>query len=947
MISSILRLTFPVGILMVLLNLSLHAQGRGTITGTVLDLSNGNPLTRATIKIIEGGNGGCYSNTSGNYTLPKLAPGRYTIKVVYAGYEEKIIAGIVVGDGASVRQDISLRTAKGTVVTVTAQANQQSENAVLLERRRSNSLDDAISAQEIARAPASNAGDAMRRVTGVSVVGNKYIIVRGLSERYSATELNGVNLPSPEPEKKVVPFDLFPSSMISRLTTVKTFTPDNPGDFAGGLVKITTKDYPESFLFGFSAGTSLNSQSIGSDAIGYQGGSTDYLGIDDGTRALPSNLETGRRATVAEQADLLRRFSNNVWTPRPASVPLGQSWNLTLGDKYDIGIPIGFLLSGSYANSADFRIENQAYPLLSSTAGKHDLRYDYTAERAEVSTLWGGLMSLSAELAPEHKISLKTIYNHTSDDESRRVTGLYNQSTTGDILYTRLRFLERSLFSVNLSGVHQFEEIANTRLEWRGSFSEADRHEPDNRSATYLKGFDDQSSYRFVNNFGSNNGRFFSDLADRESSLGADATVPVDLGGAGPIRVKLGGLGRFRSRDFSARRFAFTTTTNDPAITELQPELLFTPEHIEKGEIVFNDETLSTDRYDANETIAAGYGMIDLPLGGGLRLVAGARFENWNIRLGSINPLNDVRDTSQKVDRSKSDILPSVNFIYSLDQEMNLRGSFTQTLARPEFRELAPFRFDDYRQSTYGNPALQPTKITNYDVRWEWFPAPGEVIAVGGFLKKFIDPIEQMYLIGGSGIAVEPANANSAQSLGAEFEVRKGLGFIASSFENFGLGLNLTLVSSEVSFTPGEFVQVFDGVAIIPYSASVLTNATRPLQGQSPYVVNFNLGYENPDLGTSLTLLVNAFGRRLAYVGTEGIPDTYEQSRTTLDFTAAQQLPLGLQLRLSAKNLLDDEVLLSQEFSTGDIIRTESYHTGRSISLGLSFSFDQYQLTKP
>ncbi len=941
-----LRPAFLAAFLLLFLNPVLHAQQRGTITGTVLDASNGSPLTRATVKIIEGGKGGCYSNTSGGYRLEGLAPGSYTIKVVYAGYDEKTVAGIVVGQGTTARQDVSLGMAKGTVITVTAQANQQSESAVLLERRKSNTVDDAISAQEIARAPASDAGDAMRRVTGVSVVGNKYVVVRGLSERYSATELNGVNLPSPEPEKKVVPFDLFPSSMISRLTTVKTFTPDNPGDFAGGLVKITTKDYPESFLFGLSVGASANSQSTGSGAIGYKGGATDYLGVDDGTRALPANLETGRRPTVSEQADLLRRFSNNVWTPQPASVPLGGSWNFTLGDRYDVGIPVGFLLSGSYAKGTDFRVENQAYPLLSSTAGKHDLRYDYTAERAETSILWGGLVNLSAELAPEHKISLKTIYNHTSDDESRRVTGLYNQSTTGDILYTRLRFLERSLFSTNLSGVDQFEDLANLRLEWRGSYSQAERHEPDNRSATYLKGHD-ETIYRFVNNFGGNNGRFFSDLSDRESSIGADATLPIHLGEAGPLRLKVGGLGRFRSRDFSARRFAFTTTTNDPALTELSPEMLFTPEHVERGEIVFNDETLSTDRYDASETISAGYGMIDVPLGAGLRLVAGGRFENWSIQLGSINPLNDVRDTAQRVDRSKSDLLPSLNIIYALSQEMNLRGSFTRTLARPEFRELAPFRFDDYRQSTYGNPALQPTKITNYDLRWEWFPGSGEVIAVSGFLKEFIDPIEQMYLIGGSGIAVEPANANRAESMGAEFEFRKGLGFIAPTFENFGLGLNLTLVSSDVSFNPGEFVQVFDGVAIIPYSASVLTNASRPLQGQSPFVVNFSLGYDNSDIGTSITLLVNSFGRRLAYVGTEGIPDTYEQSRSTFDISAAQKLPLGLQLRLSAKNLLDDEVLLSQEFSSGEIIRTESYHTGRSISLGLSFSFDQYQLNQP
>jgi len=924
----------------------LGQQDEGVITGRVVDATNGEPMTRATVRLLNTPKG-AVTNTSGTYTLIGVKPGTYSLKFSYVGYGERVIEGVTVVPGKTVRQDISLAVGRstGSVVTVVGKRDRQSQDAALIERRRSSSVDDAISAQEISRAPASNAGDAMRRVTGVSVVGSKYVVVRGLTERYSSTQLNGVNLPSPEPEKKVVPFDLFPSSMIARMTTIKTFTPDNPGDFAGGLVKINTKDYPESFMMNVSVGAGLNSQTTGTDVPTYAGGSTDYLGTDDGTRALPANLATGRRMTAADQAALLGRFTNNVWSPARQSAAPSPSLSISIGDKFDLGVPVGFVLSGSYSRGATFRAEEQRYPLQSVTNGSHDLRYDYDGERTEVSTLMGAMFNVAAQLAPEHKVSLKAMLSHGADDETRRMTGLYNQSTTGDLQYTRLRFVERSLGNVILAGEHQLESLGDSKIEWRGSLSTAMRSEPDNRSTTYLKGVDD-TAYRFVNNFGSNNGRFFSDLEDREISTGLDWTVPIVMTESGPVRAKVGALGRFRTRDFSSRRFVFTTSTSDPMLTTLAPELLFTPENVASGRMVFNDETQPNDRYGADEQIAAGYAMCDIPVSPWLRLIAGARFENWNIALTSVNPLTEIRDTTLGVNRSQSDVLPSFNLVYTLNEAMNVRGSVTQTLARPEFRELAPFRFDDYRQSTYGNPALERTRITNYDVRWEWFPEPGEVLAASAFYKSFLKPIEQVYLIG-SGISVEPANAHDATSFGLELEARTRLDVLGSLFDDFSIGGNLTLVSSEVVFDPDELLRVFDGVNVIDYGASVLTNTSRPLQGQSPYVVNLSLGYDNPESGTSASVMFNSFGERLAFVGTEGVPDTYEQPRPTLDFSVSQNLPFGLQARLSAKNVLDASSRYVQRFEGGaaeETIVTEQYTTGRSLTLGIAFSFDQFQL---
>jgi hypothetical protein len=920
------------------------AQQSGTVTGKVVDASTGDPIVGGTV-VIEGTKLGSLTSTSGTFTIRRVPYGQHTVKASGMGYAPQIVRGIAVANERPVALDFTLSTkaVEREAVTVVGKMDRQSENAALTARRRSAQVSDAISSEQMSRAQAGDAGDAMKRVTGVSVIGDKYVVVRGLQERYSSTQLNNVNLPSPEPEKKVVPFDLFPSSMVSRLTTIKTFTPDNPGDFAGGLVKIETKEFPEAFLFSSSVSTGMNSVTQGADAIGYVGGSTDFLGIDDGTRALPADIGAGRRQSNEAQADLLSRFSNRVYSPRAATMPMNGGFNLSVGDQLDAGFPVGVLFSGSYSGSASYREEEQRHPILQrGEDGRRDLRYAYAVRRSERSALWGGLLNLSAQFAPEHKVGFKAIYNRSSEDETRLVEGTYNQSTVGEIRYSRLRFVERALGSLQLDGEHKLTGVLDSKLDWRAAFSTADRLEPDNRSVTYFRSAGD-STYAFANNFGSNNGRFFSDLADRETNVGLDWTIPLGIADEGSSRLKVGGLGRLRDRDFSARRFLFGTNSSDFDLLSRRPEELFTPDNVRSGAITFNDATAPTDAYAAREALVAGYAMVDIPLWETLRIIAGARVEHWDLDLDAINAVSGAVNPALGTSRAQTDVMPSLNLIYRVNPEMNMRASVSQTVARPEFRELAPFRFDDYRQSTYGNPALERTKILNLDARWEWFPSGGEVIAISAFTKHFTDPIEQFYLVG-SGISVEPANADDAVVYGAELELRRSLEFLDESLASLAIGTNLTIVDSRVSFSEGEFVEVFDGIGTTQYSPLVLTSQERPLQGQSPYVINATISYDRADWGTSATLLYNVFGPRLAVVGTEGIPDTYEQGRHSLDVSLSQKLPSGLQLRVSARNLLDAETLFEQRFADGETVVAERFITGRSLSIGLSFNFDQLQL---
>ena len=928
-------------------------QESGTLSGVITDATTGEPIPGATIMIIGQKGKGDATDVNGLYLVENLPPGPYDVSLTALTYQADTVRGVLVKKGETVTLDATLSESKEDVetddVVFIVKRSRKSESGALDQRKNSLQVSEVMSSEEMSASGASDAGDAMKRQTGVTVQNGKYLNIRGTGERYNTTQLNGINLPSPEPEKKVVPFDLFPTGMIDNITTVKTFTPDNPGDFAGGLVKIETKDFPKHFIFNVGVGSGFNSETQGADGLEYAGGGTDWLGLDDGTRALPEGIDIKRRFDAQEQADLLQRFDNNVWTPTQTSLPVNQSFNVTLGNSFGEKTPIGFLISSSYSNNFSYREGVERYPLLSlSNEGVHDLRYDYLTQEAEQSVLWGTLLNLSVGLGENNLIGFKGMLNHSSDDESSLITGDFSSSTTGELRRTQLRFVERTIAGAQLLGEHTTGILSeNSQLEWRLAFSQASRSEPDFRATTYLRESPDEP-FRYDQNFASGNGRFFSDLTDLEMNAGFDWTLPLYSGDnlETNTRLKVGSVARLRDREFTARRFYFSPGINDADILALDPEELYTPGIVAQGFVQFDENTLPNDKYNADERIVAGYAMIETPVSEHLRFIGGARVEWWDVFLVPFNQTTGFEQTNSAVDKSEIDILPSLNLIYSLGKNMNLRGAFSQTLARPEFRELAPFRFDDYKQSTFGNPSLDRTRILNYDLRWEWFPRAGELVAVSAFYKNFTNPIEQFYLLGSSDIQVEPVNASGANTFGTEIELRKGLDQIADALSNFSFGTNITLLQSTVTFNPDESVLIFDGIGITRAPAEILTNTERPLQGQSPYVVNFVLGYNNSDWGSDATLLFNVFGERLTAVGTSGFPDIYEQPRPSLDFTLRQKLPAGLKLSLKAKNLLNSETRFTQEFvdNNAEIIETEQYLSGRSLSLGISFSLDQLRI---
>jgi len=902
----------------------------GKITGRVTDKELAEELIGASVSIV-GTTKGALTDLDGNFTIV-IAPGKYDLRVSYIGYQVQVVKGVNVTAGKTTRQDVEMDTeaAEADEIVVEAELSTATEGALLTERKKSLAVSDGISAEFIKKTPDSDAGDAIKRTTGVSVVGGKYVFVRGLGERYSNTQLNGVNVPSPEPEKKVVPMDIIPAGLIENIVTIKTFLPDQPGTFAGGLVRIKTKEFPDEFQFNVSVSGGFNSNAHFQDIWGYDGGGIDFLGIDDGNRELPFSRNLNNLSTK-EVANAYGKFNNNVFMPSKGGYAPNQSYSMSIADQVNLGnLPIGYIANLTYSSGAKYKEQKSFFPRLA----KGEYEYLWNSDIATYDVNWGGVLNFSTKLNNDNKIGLKTTYNRSAEDESMHTLGnsFYESDVLSNLIRTtRLRFIERQMWSSQLSGNHYLSWLGKSELEWKAQYASAKRYEPDNRETQYL--YDEDLEMFSYNNDYKRNGRFFSDLSDDEYDILLDFTVPFKQWSGFKGKVKMGGVYTTKNREFWARRFKFQQPSGE--YEGLTPEQLFSESNIEAGMIRFVESTDPSDQYTADEKIMATYAMVELPIFRNVRFIGGARLERNDIKInsfaGTIDNLQAVKGGFDE-----TNILPSLNLIYELSDQMNVRGAFSQTIANPELRELAPFRFDSYRTAMVGNPFLEQTKIQNYDLRWEWFPSFGELIAISLFYKNIDKPLEVVALAGfGSTPEETTNNGKTAKNYGVEFEFRKGLGFLSHSLANFSISTNVTLVKSEIE--QGKYIYRYNPSSGIleefPVAASL--SGKRKMQGQSPYVINVNLGYDNPEWGLSSTLLYNIVGERISQLnGNPYFPHNFvEKSRHQLDLSLSKRLTDNFKTKLNIKNILNDRYLIM----FGDD-EAERYNTGTSYSISLSYA---------
>jgi outer membrane receptor for ferrienterochelin and colicin len=907
--------TFVASLFSILAARELAAQEAvGRITGRVIDAETGQPVAGVGVQIV-GTTLGAMTGVDGRYLIVRVPAGTVTLQVRRIGYAQKTITGIVLAAGGSIEQDVTMEGAKVelTAVTVSAASERGSVSAALDAQRKSVNIVNAITSEQIAKSPDGDAAQAVQRVSGVSVQDGKYVFVRGLGERYTQAALNGARIPSPEPERKVVPLDLFPSGLLQTITTAKTFTPDLSGDFSGALVNIQTREFPARRTFVLSQSVGVNTAAFGADLPAPITTNRDLLALGADRRRLPSfvrSFGSFDNPPSQDETNLMVNSFRNRWTPRTETGSGNTSTSASLGGSGQLfGMRTGYLISGTYAMTQEVRADQvRALALAQDRINEVDR---FEGQTGRNSALWGGLLNLSVFPGSNSRLTFNGTYNRTMDNDARAESGRSeNLGLPFDI--NRLRYVERAVQSSQLAGEHEF---GRHKFEWAGSLSGVERLEPDRSEIVYIQDENGGPSSWFS---GAIEGavRTFSDLT--ENAYEGRASYQLTLGEPGrQLKLKTGGL--FRSTERTAGNFVYQLSASRLAQSDLTlpAEAIFDGRFTQPGMNFFTVRPFGTvgGSYRADDRLAAGFAMFDWQASDRVQVIGGARLE-----------MNDPIVTAQptvgaqvRVNPRFTDLLPSLAVTYRLSDRQNLRVSGSRTLARPEYRELAPIQYREVIgfDNVIGNESLVRTLITNADVRWELYPSAAEVLSVSVFAKQFTNPIERVYL-GTSGTRVITfQNARGASNLGVELETRTSFGRLSESLAAFSVFTNATLMRSDIQLDARQ--------------ASV-TRDDRPMIGQSPYVVNAGLTWSPGTGATSATVLFNVVGKRITDAGEIPLPDVEELPRNVLDLSLRFPFAYGLSARVDAKNLLDAPFQVRQ----GPVTR-EFHRFGRVVSVGFSW----------
>jgi TonB-dependent receptor len=887
----------------------------------VIDQSTGLGITDVGVGII-GTTVGGQSGVDGRFILQNVPVGTVTLTVRRIGYQAKNVDSIVVQAGKAVEQNISLAVAvvQMAAVEVTATAERGSVAEALDVQRTAVNVVSSVTQEQITKSPDSDAAQAVQRVSAVTVRDGQHVLVRGLDPRYSTTELNGSRVPSPEPEKRMVPLDMFPSGLIQSITSAKTFTPDLQGDFSGAIINIRTREYPSERTWaaqlssGYAFGTTGERLFAGTTTGGEQ------FAMVNNRRDLPAIVRDvgnfqGLNLSQADKNLLASQFRNS-WTPTSGTALPNGSGSFSFGGSDPVfGRPIGYLLSTTYSRSRDRKdAQVRAIADRGPVAGT-TLEIDrFEGETATESALWGGLANISTMFGTHSRIAFNGLYNRTSDNTARVEQGSFeNEGIRAQI--TRMQYVERAVRSAQLVGEHQ---VGSHRLDWSATASGVSRDEPDR--SEFVQAIERDAGgadvLRWLSSGTGGAVRTFSTLRESAHEGRADYGWTFPAFGADHL-LKVGALARTTTRNADSRAFSISAPTAPLAIRELGPEQLFDGRFFGATDSVFDIRALAQGgAYDATDRLWATYVMSEVALGARFRVIGGARYEADHVALNASSTLGGL----VHVEKRWNDILPALALNIALTDVQQVRIAVSRTLTRPEYRELAPITSREVLNgdNQEGNDQLKRTNISNADVRWEWYPREGELFSVGVFAKQFDNPIERVYRSVSGTRVVFYTNADRADNYGLEIEGRKGLGFLADRLQPFSLFANLTVMESEI--------------ALDPNTQASATNLKRRMVGQAPYVVNVGLSYASAGGGTSATLLYNRIGERVDAAGDAPLPDVIEQARDVLDLSLRNDLTRTVTLRADAKNLLNSRYEIRQ----GSVVRS-SYQTGRTFQVGFQW----------
>lgn len=892
---------------------ALAAQETGRIVGRIVETGQGAPIAGAQV-VVAGTSIHTVSAIDGRYTLQNVPVGPVSITARMLGYAPKTVTGLVVTSKDVVEQNISLTASVVQLeeVAVTAEAEKGSLNAALDQQKNSNSVINTISAEQIAKSPDSDAGAAVQRVSGVSVEDGKYVIVRGLGERYTTTALNGAAIPSAETDRKVVPLDLFPTNLLDGITTSKTFTPDQPGDFSGARVDLKTKEFPAGRVINLGVSAGFNTAVTGQNIAQAPTVSGDWFGNGAGPRALPANVAAAgdlSGSTPAEVNSYIASF-RNVWAPNQGDGNGAGGFNASIGGEDPLfGHLFGYLASFTYGYTQEVRTDQTKG--VTKVGSEWDTALpinQYTGSSAIGSVLWGGMLNFSTRIGANSKLDFNNTYTRGADNAVEDLGGL-NEEFDREFLFSRLTYVQRSIRTNQLVGNHLLGQ--RNYLTWQVATNGVNRDEPDRSDIGYTTTTGPNGELVPDAWFGQTRfaTRTWSTLNQTNWDMGAN--LQHSFGSLSrPWNVKAGGAWRTGQRTVDIRAYDIVNQSLPNSELQQAPEQVFSQANIDNGAFIMQANA-NGGRYDANEDIYAGFVQAELPLTSRLQFVGGARLEAWNLVVNSVT----TQGATVTSNPNKVDILPSIGLNYILTPDQNLRFAATQTVSRPEYRELAPISYFEQVgfAVTQGNPALNRALIQNVDLRWEWFPRGGEILSAGVFYKHFDSPIEKVYIAAAGANILSYVNAEAANNFGLELEARKNLDFAGSFMRQFTAFANVTLMKSNI--------------VVGNDSISAATNPERPMVGQSPFIVNAGLLWAQKAWAASL--LYNVQGQRILEAGVGGIPDAYEQPRSMLDATVQIPILPTLTAKLEAKNLLNARYLFEQ----GGVVR-QAYYTGRIFGIG-------------
>ncbi len=948
---TILQMLF--GIVFILAFNSHTMAATGGIEGLVIDKKTGETLVGAQI-ILEGTTTGTVTDFDGHFKIGGIKPGTYNIKVSYISYNPLVFDGVVVVADKTVqlKADMEESSIKIGDITVTATRRKGSDVSIISAIKSGLIVSSGISNQQIVRSQDRDASEVVRRVPGVTIVDDRFVIVRGLGQRYNSVWLNNSAAPSSESDSRAFSFDIIPSSMLENMMVFKTPAPELPGDFSGGFVKLSTKDVPESNLYSFSIGSSFTPGTTLNDTYKYDGGKYDWLGFDDGTRKLPSKFPKDLREVGANDQALLGRMLNKNWLAKASTAIPDLRFSYTMAHRFKLRkVIIGEVTSVNYSNTySSDEVENNNFGVYRFVEDKPGYDFSFKDDVYKNTVKLGAMHNWSAFLGKGNKIEFRNLFNHIGNTKTsfRRGTEYYSNTQIKSYEYG---FMSRNTYLGQLNGTHSFNEN-KTKIDWIAGYSRATRDEPDLKRLKLIMNetHSDPNYGRYYmvfpsNPLTSNAGRVYQNLKENVFTAAANIENTFKLFDINPV-LKAGIYAEKKERNFTARKLGYVVSDGskyDNQIGYLPLDQMFNDENINTTTgIKLAEETGKSDSYAGNNDQIAGYIAFQIPFSEKFSIYTGVRGEKNKQTIDSYDrfqqPIIVMNDTFN--------ILPSINAIYKFNDKNLVRLAYGKSLNRPEFREIAPFPFYDFDNNAVysGNPNLKNATIHNGEIRYEHYPSENEIISVGLFYKKFYNPIEVKYLQTGSGLEYTYQNAEQAFNYGVETEIRKTLGS-AGFFEKINVLLNGALIQSEINFT------------------NKLTERTRPMAGQSPFILNAGIFYSDQEKSRLMVnLLYNVIGKRIHIVGVpvqnawEDIPDVYEMPRNLVDFVISKKIGKYAELKFSIKDLLNQSIVYKQNVNTtvdlshytggaSDIKHFDrdqvlrSYKPGSSYSLELGFRF--------